>query len=422
MVKYSVIIPTRDRFAYLNSAIESCLASDRHDIEVIVSINGNTTWPEVIKVYQPINDDRVRYVLAGQLLSMQHNFNFGITQARGEYVTTIGDDDALLPSAFAYADNFFTQYPDIPLCWFRRPYFWPDYEQQDFSNLKPNTLHCWREISIKLQQTKPMIEACCTHYIPYYLLPSIYNSFYPAALIDRLRSAQAELEGIETQRSIFLKQTQSVDVFTAYASLLFVDSYGLISIPLSLSGISGRSNGGSGSKKQLGDEVKRNISEQSSDQANAIMTGPLAGYSPSTIQIYNDFCKAYLAYSSLSPTPLPALDCNAIAEGLLDSYIGGEYISQPWCVYEMMRMSVDFDRKHYLPKLHEISVWYASGYEQQLESWWKDQRLDESLYSKISDQYIVINCDAAEVSTSAQAALLYQKVLEGKLPAPNDPN
>ena len=85
-------------------------------------------------------------------------------------------------------------------------------------------------------------------------------------------------------------------------------------------------------------------------------------------------------------------------------------------------MSVDFDRKQYLTKLHEISAWYQSGYEQQLVSWRKDQRLDESLYSKISDQYIVINCDAAEVSTSAQAALLYQKVLEGKLPALNDPN
>ena len=140
----------RDRFAYLNSAIESYLASDRHDIEGIVSINGNSTWPEVIKTYQPINDDRVQYVLTGQLLSMQHNFNIGITQARGEYVTTLGDDDALLPSAFAYADNFFAQYPDSPLCWFRRPYFWPDYKQQDFSNLKPNTQHSWREIIINL--------------------------------------------------------------------------------------------------------------------------------------------------------------------------------------------------------------------------------------------------------------------------------
>lgn len=422
MVKYSVVIPTRDRFAYLNSAIESCLASDRHDIEVIVSINGNTTWPEVIKAYQPINDDRVRYVLTGQLLSMQHNFNFGITQARGEYVTTLGDDDALLPSAFAYADNFFAQCPDYPLCWFRRPYFWPDYEQQDFSNLKPNTLHCWREISINLQQSKPVIEACCTHYIPYHSLPSVYNSFYPVALLERLRSAQAELEGIETQRSIFLRQTQSVDAFTAYASLLFVNSYGLISIPLSLSGISRRSNGMSASKKQYGDEVNRYISELSSDQANAIMTGPLSDYSSITVQTYNDFCKAYLAYSSIRPTSLPSLDCDAIAGGLLDSYIGGEYISQPWCVYEMMRLAVDFDRKEYLAKLHEISVWYASEYEQQLESWWKDQRLDESLYSKISEQHLVINCDAAEVSTAAQAALLYQKVLEGKLPALSDPN
>lgn len=422
MVKYSVVIPTRDRFTYLNSAIESCLASDRSDIEVIVSINGNTTWPEIIKIYQPINDDRVRYVLAGQLLSMQHNFNFGITQARGEYVTTLGDDDALLPSAFAYADNFFAQCPDYPLCWFRRPYFWPDYEQQDLSNLKPNTLHCWREISVNLQQSKPVIEACCTHYIPYHSLPSIYNSFYPAALLERLRSAQAELEGIEAQRSIFLKQTQSVDVFTAYASLLFVDSYGLISIPLSLSGISARSNGMSATKKEPGGEWQRYMSELQGEQFKAIMTGPFAAYNSLTVQIYNDACKAFIAYSSCNGTSLPDLDCNAIAEGLLDSYIGGEYISQPWCVYEMMRMSVDFDRKQYLTKLHEISAWYQSGYEQQLVSWRKDQRLDESLYSKISDQYIVINCDAAEVSTSAQAALLYQKVLEGKLPALNDPN
>jgi hypothetical protein len=96
-----------------------------------------------------------------------------------------------------------------------------------------------------------VIEAYCTHHIPYHSLPSVYNSFYPAALSDRLRGAQAELEGIETQRSIFLKQAHSVDVFTVYASLVFTDSYGTISIPLSLSGISARSNGMSATKKNL---------------------------------------------------------------------------------------------------------------------------------------------------------------------------
>lgn len=267
-----------------------------------------------------------------------------------------------------------------------------------------------------------MIEACCTHHIPYHSLPSVYNSFYPAALSDRLRGAQAELEGIETQRSIFLKQAQSVDVFTAYASLVFTDSYGTISIPLSLSGISARSNGMSATKKEPGGEWQRYMSELQGEQFKAIMTGPFAAYNTPTVQIYNDACKAFIAYASCNGTSLPALDCNAIAGGLLDSYIGGEYTSQPWCVYEMMRLSVDFDRKQYLTKLHEISAWYQSGYEQQLVSWRKEQQPIESLYSKISDQYLVINCDAAEVCTAAQAALLYQKVLEGKLPALSDPN
>lgn len=422
MIKYSVVIPTRDRFAYLNSAIESCLASDRSDIEIIVSINGNMTWPEVLRTYRPIADSRVRYVLTGQLLSMHHNFNFGILQARGKYVTTLGDDDALLPSAFAYADNFFAEYPEYPLCWFRRPYFWPDYEQQPFSNFKPNTLHCWREISIQLQQSRPVIEACCTRYVPYNNLPSIYNSFYPATLLDRLRSAQAELEGIETQRSIFLMQTQSVDVFTAYASLIFIEFYGMISIPLSLSGISARSNGMSAMSKQKGDESKRCLSELSNNQANAIMTGPFSEYNVDMVQIYNDSCKAYLAYSSCEGVSLPTLDCAGISEDLVRAYIQQAYLIHPWSVYEVMRLAVDFGHKQYLAKLHEISIWYASGYDQQLESWWKDQRPDESLYSKSSEQYLVFNCAMAEVSTAAQAALLYQSVLEGKVLSLSDPH
>lgn len=415
MPKYSVVIPTRDRFAYLNSAIESCLTSDRSDIEVIVSINGNITWSEVLKTYAPVNDSRVHYILTGQLLSMQQSFNFAIMQARGKYVTSLGDDDALLPSAFEYADYFFNQYPDIPLCWFRRPYFWPDYQQQPFSDLKANTLHCWRKISLSIYQTKPILEICRVKNYPYHSLPSVYNSFYPSALLDRLRSAQAELEGNETQRSIFLKEAQSMDVFSAYASVIFMEVFGTITIPLSLSGISAKSNGMSFLQKEPGLEYQRYLEELQVDQHKAIMTGPFAAFNNPAVQIYNDACKALLAYSKCAGVSALHLDYTAIAQSLLDSYVRAEYVGHPWSVYEMMKLAVHFNCKQYLGRLHEISNWYVTAYVNQLESWWKNQKPDGSTYAKISDEYLILNCAAADVTTSAQAALLYQKVLEGKM-------
>ena len=410
MIKYSIVIPTRDRFAYLNSAIESCLAFNRSDFEVIVSINTAKTWPQILEEYEPVDDVRVRYIITGALLSMNQNFNFGLLQARGDYIATLGDDDAFLPAALDFADQFFAQQPELPLCWFRRPYFWPDYEQLPFSNLVPNTLHCWTAINLQIVESRPLLEKICNQYVPYHSLPSIYNSFYPRQLVQRFRDAQLELEGESTPRSIFLKQVLSVDVFTAYAALVFTSKFGLISIPLSISGISSRSNGMSGLRKIQGEESVKFYQEMPSSLRSSIASGPFAGYQNMHVQICNDGCKALEEYRKCSTWNVPLIQPTSIASSLIDSFCDSEFINQPWTTPEIIRLSVDFGQTSKLDRLAEILTWYVKNYEDQLCLWEKEQQEPPKVATS-SESYCIINCKYFNVSTAYEAVRLYQEIL-----------
>lgn len=413
-MKYTVVIPTRDRFHYLNSAIESCLVTGRADIEVIVSINTTQTWDKIALIYTTLDSPQVRYVLTGRNLSMHENYNFGIAQARGQYVTVMGDDDALLPSAFNYADLFFLEHPTVPLSWFRRPYLWPDYIQQPFSDLAPNTLHCWTEKSLKVYETKPLLELVSTTYVPYHNLPSLYNSFYPRNLIALFRQAQAQIEGSHAPKSIFLSDAFAPDVFSAYAALVLTKCYGLISVPLSLSGISSRSSGMGALQKCKGVDFMNYMSDFSNETIKRIQSGPFGSYDYLYAQICNDACRVLLSFGQLPEISLPMPQVDLIANALIDVYAKQHYITQPWAVFEMLKLAHDFGCKDGFTRLMPIAAWYLQNYNDEL-ALWLSRQVDPPKIHGQGSSYTVVNCNYFDVSTAVQAANLYQLFLDNQI-------
>jgi len=94
----SVVIPTANRPKYLLRAVDSALAGmDPKDVEVIVVPNGpDESWREALRPYD--NNQSVRII---RIEEANANIarNAGMSDARGEFIRFLDDDDYLIPES-----------------------------------------------------------------------------------------------------------------------------------------------------------------------------------------------------------------------------------------------------------------------------------------------------------------------------------
>lgn len=122
-IKYSIVIPTRNGAKYLPFAVRSVLDIKREDIELIVSNNFSTDNTQ--SLLESFNDSRLRIVHPPVCLPMAGHYEFAINQAKGEWITIIGDDDAVMPYIFESLDNHIFNNPNIDIIFSARAYyFW----------------------------------------------------------------------------------------------------------------------------------------------------------------------------------------------------------------------------------------------------------------------------------------------------------
>ena len=91
----SVVIPTRSRPAWLKEAVESVLAQTITDLEILIVLNNATE--EAAEMARKLGaDDRVK-VIELPAVTVPAARNFGLGQARGEWIAFLDDDDVWLP-------------------------------------------------------------------------------------------------------------------------------------------------------------------------------------------------------------------------------------------------------------------------------------------------------------------------------------
>src|SRR6266850_3757677 len=119
----SVIVPTRDRCDTLIATLRTCLDQDYQRCEIIVSDNVSQDRTE--EHVRSLRDPRIRYVRTERRLGMSQNWEFALSHARGEYVTYVGDDDALLPGALLQLAEIIQDTGTDAITWKAASYFWP---------------------------------------------------------------------------------------------------------------------------------------------------------------------------------------------------------------------------------------------------------------------------------------------------------
>lgn len=93
--KLSICIPTYNQGQYLPLAVESALAQDYDNIEVVISENYSTDeTPDYLAI---LTDKRVRVIRPERHLAMAENWRFCISHSQGDYISVLSSDDVLLP-------------------------------------------------------------------------------------------------------------------------------------------------------------------------------------------------------------------------------------------------------------------------------------------------------------------------------------
>ncbi len=263
-MKFSIIIPTRNRQKTAIHAIESCILSRYKNIEIIVTdVSDNSSLKAQVESF---NDDRIQYFHHSKALSMKDNWEFGVSQTNGEYVGIIGDDDALMPDGLSFASEVLT-HSKSPVLHCRTPnYKWPDYSllnRRNYIGLKfPTTVTETIKPQDRLRLAYEFKETHGTG-------PGIYHGLVSKTFLQKLKSKRG---------SYFVDEVPDFD--SGFCTLLYTEKFLETSYPIFVSGQCASSNSGAmhiRSKNSIGlekfaSEASISMTQLMSEDFNKLVT------------------------------------------------------------------------------------------------------------------------------------------------------
>jgi hypothetical protein len=98
-MRFSALLPTRNRLSYLRFAVESVRRQDDPDWELVIS--DNDSEEDIAGYVESLGDQRVRHTRTDAFVPVTENWNNALRHSTGDYFVMLGDDDALLPGYFS---------------------------------------------------------------------------------------------------------------------------------------------------------------------------------------------------------------------------------------------------------------------------------------------------------------------------------
>lgn len=281
--KYSILIPTRNGISYLPFAVQSVLNQSNENFELVISDNhSNDGTSEYLAT---LKDSRVKVTMPGKSLSMPAHYEFILSQAQGEWITILGDDDALMPDFFAELEQLNLDKTDVEALVSRRAYyFWPGCEE-----LYGDVVVAYQGRSkrtMKHSVANLFLSLCSV--TAYTEMPQAYTTgLIRKTLIDRIK--------LECHGRFYF--ATSPDVYSAIAIACRTKKYLRLEKPLFWVGTSAKSVGfsGAGKAKERYKEFWQQCAEDGFHITSAI---------PMNLFILRD--GALFTYDALLNSPLPA--------------------------------------------------------------------------------------------------------------------
>ena len=112
-MKFSVLLPTKNRLEFLRYAVQSVLDQDYADWEIVIS--DNASEDDIGGFVGTINDRRIKYSRSEKPLPVTENWNRALDSSTGDYIIMLGDDDCLMGGCLSIAKSLLEAYqrPDL---------------------------------------------------------------------------------------------------------------------------------------------------------------------------------------------------------------------------------------------------------------------------------------------------------------------
>lgn len=129
--RVSILILSYNQQDYIREAIDSALAQDYDNFEIIVADDASTdATPDIIRSYASSYPDRVVPVLNRINQGITANSNSGLKKVSGRYFTHLGGDDTIEPGKLRTQVRRMETYPDLVLCAHQVEVFYEDEDKR----------------------------------------------------------------------------------------------------------------------------------------------------------------------------------------------------------------------------------------------------------------------------------------------------
>ena len=114
-VRFSIVIPTRDRPSLLTNAIKSVLNQTYENFQLIIS--DNPVHQDSKQIVESFNDPRIEYVRAPGKIHMHDHWEFAVSHAKGDYVIVLIDKNLLKATVLEQIYRLSQKYPSEIYSW-----------------------------------------------------------------------------------------------------------------------------------------------------------------------------------------------------------------------------------------------------------------------------------------------------------------
>jgi len=225
-IKFSIVIPTRERADTLFHTMVTCTAQDYENLDIIVS--DNYSQDNTREVVHSFSDPRIKYINTGKRISMSHNWEFALGHVKDGWVTFLGDDDGILPGALSTVADVIKRTGCQAITSRMCSYTWPQNGTDGYLTVPLTN-------GIELRNGREWLCKLMRGDVEYFDLPRLYvGGFVDIRAINRARAPGG---------AFFLSLIP--DYYSAIALATVLDNYVMLKEPVSIGGSSYHSIGAS---------------------------------------------------------------------------------------------------------------------------------------------------------------------------------
>jgi len=125
--KVSVHIITYNQRDFIREAVDSALAQDYSNLELVIADDASTDGTvDILAEYQRMHPQRIKAILGATNLGITGNSNRGLAACTGDFIAFMGGDDVLLPGKIAAQVDWFARDRRRALCGHQVEVFYED--------------------------------------------------------------------------------------------------------------------------------------------------------------------------------------------------------------------------------------------------------------------------------------------------------